>query len=144
MTKKLLAALPAFLLLLLLSNAPSLADNISDAVGAIPPGVEQIYFAGSWTAGDKGGTYRVIVVRGATKPTTARIFVQWIALDGSGASVAQSVEVKEFTELKVDAADVFAEGDVDGLAIHVDTSDGDGYELFASAPGEYRFGRSSN
>jgi hypothetical protein len=141
MTKmKLLAAA----LLVALSGAPAYADEVSDAVAAIPPGVEEIYFAGSWSAADKGGTYRVVVVRSTAKPITARIFVQWIALDTSGASVAQSVEVKEFAELKADAADVFAEGDVDGLAVHIESASGDGFELFASAPGEYRFDRSSN
>ena len=144
MTKKLLAALPLIALLDGLACAPALADDVSDGVAAMPAGVEEVYFEGSWAAEDKGGTYRVVVARSTVKPITARIFVQWIALDTSGASVAQTVEVKEFADLKADAASVLADGDVDGLAVHIETAAGESFELFASAPGEYRFGRASN
>jgi hypothetical protein len=144
MTTKLTLFLSAFAVLIALSSAPSFADEVSDAVAAIPPGVEEIHFAGSWSAEDKGGTYRVVLVRSTAKPITARIFVQWIALDTAGASIAQSVEIKEFADLHADAADIFAEGDTDGLAVHIESASGDGFELFASAPGEYRFGRASN
>ena len=143
MRTNLLLAIPALVLLAGLSGQPARADALADAVAAIPAGVEEIRFAGSWTAGDKGGTYRVIVLRSSGKPIAARLFVQWIAL-GADVSVAKSVEIEEFAELRVDVADVFAESDIDGLAVHVESTQGDGYELFASGPGDYRFGRASN
>jgi hypothetical protein len=140
---KFLLAIPALLLIAGLSGQPVRADALADAVAAIPAGVEEIHFAGSWSAGDAGGTYRVIVLRTGGKPITARLFLQWIAL-GDEPSIAQSVEIEEFAALKVDVADVFLESDVDGLAVHIESTQGDGYELFASGPGEYRFGRASN
>jgi hypothetical protein len=143
MLTRLLLAIPALMLLAGLFGQPARADALADAVAAIPAGVEEVRFAGSWSAGDKGGTYRVVVLRSSGKPITARLFLQWIAL-GEAPSVAESVEIKEFSELKVDVADVVAESDVDGLAVHVESTQGDGYELFASGPGDYRFGRASN
>lgn len=144
MTRKLPAVLPALVLAAGLSGAPAFADEISDGVAAMPAGVEEVYSVGSWTADDKGGVYRVVIVRSAAKPITARIFVQWIALDTNSASVAESVEVKEFADLKDDVANIAAENDGDGVAVHIDSAAGDSFELFASAPGEYRFGRASN
>jgi hypothetical protein len=119
------------------------ADALADAVGTIPGEVEDIRFAGSWSEGDEGGIYRIVLARSGS-PIAARLFVQWIAVAGSGPKVSRSVEIGEFGALKVDVVDFFAESDADGLAVHIESVSGDGYELFVTGPDDYRFGRASN
>ena len=146
MLRKLPFAIAVLVVAAALSGQPARADALADAVAVIPAGVEEVRFAGSWTEGDQGGTYRIIVLRSSAKPVTARLFVQWIALGGDGARVARSVEIAEFAALKADIADFFTEADADGLAVHIESagSDGAGYELFITGPNDYRFGRASN
>ena len=146
MRTNLFLAVCALVLIAGSAGQPARADALADAVAAIPAGVEEVRFAGSWTEGDQGGTYRIIVLRSGGKPVTARLFVQWIALGSDGARVARSVEIEEFAALKADIADFFAEADADGLAVHIESagSDGAGYELFITGSNDYRFGRASN
>jgi hypothetical protein len=119
------------------------ADALADGVAAIPGEVEDIRFAGSWSEGDEGGIYRILLTRSGS-PITARLFVQWIAVGGDGPKVARSVEIEEFGALKIDLLDFAAESDVDGLAVHIESVDGDAYELFVTGPEDHRFGRASN
>lgn len=119
------------------------ADTLSDGVAAIPGEVEEVRFAGSWTEGEESGVYRLVLTRSGS-PIAARLFVQWIAVDHEGPKVAHSVEIEEFGALKIDVVDFAGETDADGLAVHIESVSGDGYELFVSGRDEYRFGRASN
>jgi hypothetical protein len=141
-----LALFPALLALVLVAAFGAVtarADAVSDGVAAIPGEVEDIQFAGSWTEGDEGGVYRLVLTRSGS-PIAARLFVQWVAIGNDGPRVAHSVEIEEFGALKIDVLDFSGETDGDGLAVHIEAVSGDAYELFVSGPDDYRFGRASN
>jgi hypothetical protein len=121
----------------------AVADALSDGVAAMPGEVEDIRFAGSWTEGDEGGVYRIVLTRSGS-PIAARLFVQWIAVGNDGPQVAHTVEIEEFGALQIDVLDFSGETDADGLAVHIESVDGDAYELFVTGPDDYRFGRASN
>lgn len=126
-----------------MSAQHAVADALSDGVAAIPGEVEEIRFAGSWSEGDDGGLYRIVLTRSGS-PIAARLFVQWIAVGNSGPQAVHTVEIEEFGALKTDVLDFSAESDADGLAVHIESVDGDAYELFVTGPDDYRFGRASN
>jgi hypothetical protein len=119
------------------------ADALADAVATVPGEVEEIRFAGSWTEGDESGIYRIVLTRSGS-PIAARLFVQWIAVGNEGPRVAHSIEIAELGALNIDVLDFSGETDADGLAVHIESVDGDAYELFVTKPDEYRFGRASN
>ena len=81
---------------------------------------------------------------------TARLFVQWVSYDDTGgAKVENTIEIKEFAELKVDIVDFTSESDGDGLSVFLQTLNPNGesdqnYELFVTSPTQYRFGPASN
>lgn len=137
-------AIPTLLAIVLLAGAQQArADALADGVAAMPGAVEVVRFAGNWTEGDTAGVYRVVLARSGS-PIAARMFIQWVAVGSEGASVKHSVEIEEFAALKTDIVDFFAESDTDGLAVHIESINGDGYELFVSGPESHRFGRASN
>jgi hypothetical protein len=141
-----LAILPAFLAILLVCGTGverARADALADGVAAIPGEVEQIQFAGSWSEGDEGGVYRIVLTRSGS-PIAARLFVQWIAIGDDGPHVTHTAEIEEFGALKIDVLDFSGETDADGLAVHIESVEGDTYELFVTGPEDYRFGRASN
>jgi hypothetical protein len=140
-----LIVLPALLAAALVAASAehAKADALADGVAAIPGEVEEVRFAGSWSEGDEGGLYRVVLARSGS-PVAARLFVQWIAVGSEGPKVVRSVEIEEFAALRTDVVDFFAEADADGLAVHIESLNGDAYELFVTGPDGYRFGRASN
>lgn len=131
-------------------SAPSMADELAEAVDAIPPSVEDVRIGGAWQTGDEGGAYRILIAREGVDPITVRLFIQWIAFGPDGeATVAQSVEIKELAELEIDIVDYQTEADVDGLSVFLVTLDsngdaGDTYELHLFSPTEYIFGPATN
>jgi hypothetical protein len=126
------------------------ADEIADAVAAIPGVVEDVRVGGTWENGDKSGAYRIIVTRTGTDSVTARLFIQWIAYGQDGeATVDQSVEIKELADLKLDIVDFMSESDTDGLSVYIDTvnpTDGldETYELHMFSATDYRFEPATN
>jgi hypothetical protein len=81
---------------------------------------------------------------------TARLFIQWIAYDDAGgAKLEETVEIKEFADLKLDIVDYTSDSDTDGLSVYLETvnpeSDADeSYELFVFSPTDYRLGPATN
>jgi hypothetical protein len=128
----------------------AVADDVADQVAAMPGGVEDVSIGGSWQDGDRNGAYRLVVTRTGSEKIPARLFIQWIAYGDSGqAIVADSIEIKELTELGVDVANLSTEADDQGLSVFVDTMSGTGdvgetYELHVFSPTDYMFGPASN
>ena len=98
----------------------------------------------------KSGVYRVIVSRSGGDVITARLFIQWVAYDDTGgATVTDTVEIKEFADLKVDIVDFTSESDANGLSVYLQTLDPNGsadqnYELIVTSPTQHKFGPASN
>jgi hypothetical protein len=128
----------------------AVADEVADQVKAMPGGVEDVSIGGSWQDGDRSGAYRLVVTRAGGEKVTARLFIQWIAYGDAGqATVADSIEITELTELSVDIANLASEADDQGLSVFVDTfSDagdlGETYEIHVFSPSDYMFGPASN
>ncbi len=128
----------------------AVADDVADQVRAIPGGIEDVSIGGSWQDGDRNGAYRVVVTRASGDKVTARLFIQWIAYGDAGqATVADSIEIVELTELGIDIANLSTETDSDGLSVFVDTMNdagdmGETYELHVFSPTDYMFGPASN
>ncbi len=128
----------------------AVADEVSDQVAAIPGGVEDVSIGGSWQSGDRSGAYRLVVARSGGEKITARLFVQWIAYGDTGeATVDNSIEITELTDLGVDIVNLTSEADDDGLSVFVDTinetgDSGESYELHVFSPTDYMFGPASN
>lgn len=134
-----------------LAVVPSRADQIADAVGAMSADVEDVRVVGNWSAEGKAGVYRVVVTRSGTKEITARLFVQWIAYAGNGASgqLIASREIGEFAALGVNLIDYTFETSDTELAIYLQTvkpdgTDEKGYELVVESPDRWRFGPQGN
>ena len=128
----------------------ALADDLTEAVKAIPGSVEDVRIGGTWESDDKSGVYRIVIARSGTEPVTARLFVQWITVDDEGqASVDRSVEIMELADLRLDIVDYTSESDADGLSVYLETLNPTGgidetYELHLFSPTEYIFGSATN
>lgn len=126
------------------------ADDLADAVNAIPGSVEDMRIGGTWENDDRNGVYRIVVARSGTEPVTARLFVQWIAFDDAGrANIDRSVEIMEMADLHLDIVDYTSESDSDGLSVYLEMLDPNGgddetYELHLFSPTDYIFGPASN
>jgi hypothetical protein len=137
-------------LLLAVASAPAHADAILDGLKTLPGNVEDVRVGGTWDADGKNGIYRVIVSRSGGDTVTARLFVQWVSYDDTGgATVENTIEIKEMADLKVDIVDFTSESDGDGLSVFLQTLNPNGdsdqnYELFVTSPTQYRFGPASN
>ena len=129
---------------------PAFADALGDGVAAIPGGIEDVRIGGTWEGEGKSGAYRILIARSGGDSVTARLFVQWIAYqEDGGATVDNTIEIKELADLKVDIVNYQSESDQDGLSVYIETIDPNGdkdesYELHVVAPTEYRFGPASN
>jgi hypothetical protein len=128
----------------------ALADDLTDGIAKLPGAVEEVRIAGTWDSGGNSGAYRVVIARSGGDQVTARLFVQWIAYeDDGGATVKNTIEIKELADLKLDIVDFTSESDQDGLSVYIQTLNPNGstdqnYELFVTSPTEYRFGPASN
>jgi hypothetical protein len=134
----------------LMAAAPAVADPLLDGLATLPGAVEDVRIPGTWEADGKSGAYRVIIARSGGDAVQARLFVQWIVYhDDGGATVENTIEIKELADLKVDIVDYQSESDEDGLSVYIQTIDPNGtadesYELHVVSPTEYRFGPASN
>ena len=133
----------------LFATGPSRAQDITQAVGAIPPEVEGIRYLGSWKRDDVDGTYRLIVVRKDRE--SQRLFVQWVARPGDGvaARIVDTAEIAEFAALKTVITTLTFDDDGQDLALYIGTmkaSNGDDttYEAIIRAPDDILFGPASN
>ena len=126
------------------------ADEVADQIRTIPASVEDVSLGGSWQDGDRSGAYRLVVTRAGGEKVTARLFIQWIAYADAGqATVADSIEITELTELSVDIANFSTQADAVGLSVFVDTLGdagdlGETYEIHVFSPSDYMFGPASN
>ncbi|MEJ0012600.1 MAG: hypothetical protein WDM94_08230 [Bauldia sp.] len=133
-----------------LSPLPAFADAILDGLKTLPGNVEDVRVGGTWDADGKNGIYRVIVSRSGGDEVTARLFIQWVAYDDAGgATVKDTVEIKEMADLKADIVDFTSESDADGLVVLIQTLDANGnanqnYKLFVTSPTQHKFGPASN
>jgi len=140
------AALLALLLTAGTVARPALADALLDGLKALPGTVEDVRVGGTWERGGKSGIYRIIVSRSGGDPITARLFVQWVAYDDNGgASVTDTIEIKEFADLKVDVQDFTSDSDSTTLTVDIQTLDPNSsnnptYELVVTSPTQYKFG----
>ena len=129
---------------------PALADPLLDGLKALPGTVEDVRVGGTWERGGKSGIYRIIVSRSGGDPITARLFVQWVAYDDSGgADVTDTIEIKEFADLKVDVQDFTSDSDSNSLTVDIQTLDPNSsnnqtYELVVTSPTQYKFGAAQN
>ena len=129
---------------------PANADALLDGLKTLPGNIEDVRVGGTWETDGKSGVYRVIVSRSGGDVITARLFVQWVAYDDTGgATVTDTVEIKEFADLKVDIVDFTSESDANGLSVFLQTLDPNGsadqnYELFVTSPTQHKFGPASN
>ncbi|HVY18938.1 MAG TPA: hypothetical protein VHA70_02525 [Bauldia sp.] len=137
-------------LALLLTSMAAQADALLDGLKTLPGNVEDVRVGGTWDEGGKNGIYRIIVSRSGGDTVTARLFVQWVSYDDTGgATVEDTVEIKEMADLKVDIVDFTSESDADGLSVFIQTLNPNGdsdlnYELFVTSPTQHRFGPASN
>ena len=126
------------------------ADALTDAAANLAPSVQDVRLAGTWKKDSRKGVYRVIVARTPAPGSTARLFVQWIAISVDGSQrVERSIEIAELAALKLDISNFVTETDPDGLSIFVEVVDAakhtdQSYELFVEDDGTYRFGPASN
>lgn len=129
---------------------PARGDHIFDGIAALPGAVEDVRVGGTWDRDGKSGAYRIVVARSGTDKITARLFVQWVAFDDAGGATLQdTIEIKELADLKIDVVDYSSESDTDGLSVFIQTLNPDGdtdeaYELFVTSPTEYRFSPATN
>ena len=134
----------------LILAAPAFADEIADGIAALPGAVEDVRIGGTWEKDGRSGAYRIVVAREGSDAITARLFIQWIAYDDAGgAELEETVEIKEFADLKLDIVDYTSDSDTDGLSVYLETvnpeSDADeSYELFVFSPTDYRLGPATN
>jgi hypothetical protein len=137
-------------LVLFVGSATAHADAILDGLKTLPGNVEDVRVGGTWDEDGKNGIYRVIVSRSGGDAVTARLFIQWVAYDDTGgATVQDTIEIKEMAGLKVDIVDFTSESDGDGLSVFLQTLNPNGesdqnYELFVTSPTQYKFGPASN
>lgn len=132
-----------------LSAAPTRADDLTDAVAALPPNIDDLRLVGTWRVGDFTGTYRLLVARFGPSPVRARLFVQWIAIEKNGElHVESSVEVEELTALDTNITAMRTKLEREGLLVFIDTAAAPGtpttYELALGPPDQYRFGPFTN
>ncbi len=147
--RPLAAALMLALPLTLAATTPSEADDLHDRIAALPGAVEDVRIVGNWMRGDAAGSYRVVVARTGAETLTARLFVQWLVYGPGDPTIQATTEIAELAALHVDIADFTAESDADGLAMFVETMAPGGlsdqlYEIYITAPDDYRFGPASN
>ena len=134
----------------LILAAPAFADGIADGIAALPGAAEDVRIGGTWEKDGRSGAYRIVVAREGSDAITARLFIQWIAYDDAGgAKLEETVEIKEFADLKLDIVDYTSDSDTDGLSVYLETvnpeSDADeSYELFVFSPTDYRLGPATN
>jgi hypothetical protein len=134
----------------LILSAPVFADELADGLAALPGAVEDVRIGGTWEKDGKSGAYRIVIAREGSDTITARLFIQWIAYDDAGgAKLEETVEIKEFADLKLDIVDYTSDSDTDGLSVYLETvnpeSDADeSYELFVFSPTDYRLGPATN
>lgn len=134
----------------LILSAPVLADELADGLAALPGAVEDVRIGGTWEKDGKSGAYRIVIAREGSDTITARLFIQWISYDDAGgAKLEETVEIKEFADLKLDIVDYTSDSDTDGLSVYLETvnpeSDADeSYELFVFSPTDYRLGPATN
>jgi hypothetical protein len=130
--------------------ATASADALLDGLKTLPGNVEDVRVGGTWDGDGKNGIYRIIVSRSGGDAITARLFVQWVAYDDTGgAAVTDTVEIKEFADLKVDIVDFTSESDGNTLSVFIKTLDPNGsndqnYELTVTSPTQHKFGPASN
>jgi len=129
---------------------PALADPVLDGLKTMPGSVEDVRVGGTWDQSGKSGIYRIIVSRSGGDPITARLFIQWVAYDDSGgATVTDTIEIKEFAALNVDIQDFTSDSDSDGLTVYIQTLDpssdnNPNYQLVVNSPTRYKFGLAPN
>ena len=134
----------------LILSAPVLADELADGVATLPGAVEDVRIGGTWEKDGESGAYRVIIAREGSDVITARLFIQWISYDDNGgAKLDQTVEIKEFADLKLDIVDYTSDSDSDGLSLFLETlnpnNDADeSYELHVISPTDYRLSPATN
>ena len=83
-------------------------------VEAVPAEVAEIISGGSWSADNKGGFYRAMVLMsGDQKSFGAHVYLQWLAFGDEGPvpKVVATVAVKEINEQKLDNASIAIEGE---------------------------------
>jgi hypothetical protein len=128
----------------------SRADALLDGIGNIPGSVEDVRIGGTWERDGTNGAYRVVITRTSGEPVTARLFVQWIVYgETADARVENTIEIREFADLKLDVVNYVSESDDDGLSVYLETIDPNGnsdqsYELHVVSPTDYRFGPATN
>ena len=129
---------------------PAFADAFMDGLTALPGNVEEVRIGGTWDREGKSGAYRILVARSGGDVITARLFVQWLVYnDDGGATVSDTIEIKELADLGVDIVDFTSDTDQDGLTVFVQTLDPNGsndlnYELNVTSPTQYTFRPASN
>ena len=130
--------------------SPAFADAVSDGVAAMPGGVQDVRYSGTWHRDGRSGVYRIVVAQSGNAAATDRLFVQWVAQGNSGhMTVENSIEINEIAAWGLDIVDYVSESDSEGLVVFIDvidprTSFGEEYELFVFAPNDYRLGTSTN
>ena len=143
-------AVPLCLIAFLAFAPAAMADPLTDSIGAIPGGVEDIRIGGTWEKDGQSGAYRIVITRSGGDTVTARLFVQWIIYrDNGDATVQNTIEIKELGEKKLDIVDYTSESGEDGLSVYLETIDPTGnqdqnYELHVTSPTEYKFSPATN
>ncbi len=126
------------------------ADPLRPAIQAMPLEIEEVRLFGRWTLEERGGVFRGIVTRSGSDPRTARLFLQWLAIDEEKkATLHATTEIIEFQELATNIVEFRHEQDPEGIVIFIDTIDSDDqnentYELFLKTPEEYEFSLATN
>lgn len=85
-----------------------------EMVASVAPEVAELISGGSWSAGDKGGFYRAMVLMsGDEKSFGAHVYVQWLAFGEAGPvpQVIATAPIKEINEQKLDNASILIEGE---------------------------------
>lgn len=101
-----------------LPAAAQAADAAKVAEG-LAPEVSEVVSGGSWSDGDKGGTYRAMVVMGQEgKAFAAHVYLQWIAFDkNTGApTIVSNTPIKEVRAQELQNAFIFLEVEKDNEA----------------------------
>ena len=130
--------------------SPVYADAVSDGVAAMPGGVQDVRYSGTWNRDGRSGVYRIVTVQSSSAAATDRLFVQWVAHGNVGQlTVTNSIEINEIAAGGLDIVNYMTQSDSEGLVVFIDvvdprTSLGEEYELFVFAPNEYRLGTSTN
>jgi hypothetical protein len=129
---------------------PAFADAVLDGLKTLPGSIEDVRVGGTWDQGGKSGIYRIIVSRSGGDPITARLFIQWVAYDDNGgATVTDTIEIKEFAALNVDIQDFTSDSDSSSLTVYIQTLDPNSdnnpnYQLVVNSPSHYKFGLAPN